>query len=251
MRKSAQSMVEISLIAGLVGILALATWLVFKNQSQNIANLSKSNMNTQSVDLTTLGVNDPKRGDKIPYHAVETAGGSSLIGLSSSQFNLLMSNITYAQLDAAIKADPDLLTRINNLEKALNIPYRPIVATDINADTLSVVSAILNQLSTMSPATLATSGIPLADITSCVGTVKGLLTEAQANLPTTNTSTIAASTAASTNVADSSASTVDSASASASSGADTETAGTNAVMKKPADTKVKFDVPRFVSVTKK
>ena len=203
MRKSAQSMIEISLLAGLVGVIALATWLVFTNQSQNIANLYKPRINGQSVTLSTAGATNHKGSDKIPYQATETAGASSIIGLSSTEFNLLMSNITYAQLDAAIKADPDLLTRINNLEKALNIPYRPIVATDINSETLSVVTAILNQLSTMSPATLATSGIPEADITGCVGTVKGLLAEAQANLP---------------------------------ANADTETAGIDAMMKKPLTT---------------
>jgi len=188
MYRKAQSIVEVSLLAAFVAILAISVGVIYNNQKAHLADMSKSSINTKSVNTLTWGGyhSDSRWNDKVPYKSTETAGGLSILGLSSSEFDSYMSNISYLQLDTALSTESadgkTLLERVNALETALKIPYRPIDKADINVDTLSVFTAILNQVATMQPSDLAIAGVSATDLNTYLSSINALLTEAKATL---------------------------------------------------------------------
>lgn len=195
MPKKAQGLVEVCLLAAFVAILTFTVWTVYNNQKFNLTNMSRSGINGQSVNLTEMETNlrDPRWSQTVPYNGVETAGGLSLLGgMSSGTFSSLMSNITYAQLDAALKTkvdDESLLDRVNALKEKLGINFRTIVKEDINTDTLSVFTEILNKISELTPEEMYAAGISEDEVTTYLSTVKGLLDEAKSTMIASSSST--------------------------------------------------------------
>ena len=195
MKRKAQSLIEFLLLAAFVAIAAVSVGAIYNNQKAHLADMSKVNVNMKSVNLVQLRTtpNSVVWNDKVPYKATETAGALSIIGMTAAEYDMLMSNISYGALNAALNKKvngQDLLTRVNALKDLLGIPYGPIVATDINVDTLSQFTEILNKL-----AETDTSTLPVqvkGDINDYIADIYSLLDEAKATLPTNKTETAGA-----------------------------------------------------------
>lgn len=147
MRK-AQNVVEIGLLLSLVVVVAITAMTLYNNQKHKLVNLSKSNINQQSVDLTSLS--PLKTDEMVPYNQAETAGVLSLelLGMNATDFANALSNLTYGQLNDLLNSPEgqDIADLANGLIDSLGLNYPDITATNVTVNTLSDLVGILNAI---------------------------------------------------------------------------------------------------------
>lgn len=151
--KKAQNFIEIALLAGVLVLITISVVTIYNNQSLKTAKMTNINVtngahNGSSVNLNTMTADDS--GQKIPYNNanVDTAGALSLVGLSQSDYNSAMSNITYGQVKNSIdqsKSDgeKDILTLANTLD-----PNAKLDSSNVSDSTLETLNDILNSIPT-------------------------------------------------------------------------------------------------------
>lgn len=145
--KKAHTMVEMALLLCFVVIVSITLMTIFNNQKLKLNNMSKSTLNTQSVNVKDTNLSAAKLNDKVNYDKIETAGTSALtkLGVSSETFNNAVSNVTYAQLrDAAAGDDKDVYDLANLLITQLNLKYDKVSAENVNTETLTTFIGVLN-----------------------------------------------------------------------------------------------------------
>lgn len=144
MRK-AQNIVEISLLAGAIAVIAIAAFMVYNNQKMRLADMSRFGIISQSVDLMTL---TPERGDDVIPYGGDIVVDDALLRLLAGERSILdkeyfkssVANITYQDL----KNNQDFLAQINNLIRTLGLDYDSIDVNNINSNTLPTIVGALN-----------------------------------------------------------------------------------------------------------
>lgn len=149
MYKKAQNLVEVALLASVVVIIAITVIGIFNNQKKNLVGLSKSKINSQSVNLSTAS--SAKLAEKVPYNpTISTVSSQSLnlLGTTSSDYNSKMSNISYSSLASAMNGSDaqNLATLANQLIEEYNLSDPKISADNITTDTMNTLTNILNNI---------------------------------------------------------------------------------------------------------
>lgn len=158
--KKAHGVLEIALLLCFVVAISFAAMTMFNNQKFKLADMSKSHLNSQSVNLGTL---KPSQLEfTVNYNKIETAGTNALtyLGMDSNGFKTAMSDVTYAKLkSAATGGDDDLFNITNQLITTLNLNYEKVSAQDVNINTLSTVIGVLNAAANTLASENTTTGV--------------------------------------------------------------------------------------------
>ena len=147
MRK-AQNIVEISLLACLVVVIAIASMSMYNNQKLRLA--KDSSVELHSVDLTKMKEDAATAGQTLPYHkavAVETAGTNALEGMSSSAIETAISKLTYEDLAKAMDGgdNTDIAKLGNSLIDSLKLSDCDLISKEgVTPSTLTDLIKILN-----------------------------------------------------------------------------------------------------------
>jgi len=142
--KKAQNLVEISLLIGIVALVAITSITIYNRQNTKLADMTKSS-NFKSVSLTKM--TNAKPTDKVPYSATETAGTSALtmLGLTSEQFKSGASSVTYEDLQKVSgSSDTDIFALTNQLISDLKLGYDTVSPDNITTETLSTMIGVLD-----------------------------------------------------------------------------------------------------------
>lgn len=146
--KKAHSILEVALLLCFVVVISIAVMTVFNNQKSKLVGLSGSKLTNQSVNLKDGSLSADKLNDKVKYDKVETAGTSALtqLGVSAETFNNALSNVTYAQLQAASSGNKNdnVFDLANLLISKLNLSYNEVDAANVNVETLTTFVGVLN-----------------------------------------------------------------------------------------------------------
>lgn len=143
MRK-AQNIVEISLLACLVVVIAIASMSMYNNQKLRLA--KDSSVKLKSVNISTMTTE--QSAETVPYNksvAVETAGTNAL-GMSSQALEAAISKITYQDLAKAMDGgdNTDIAKLGNSLIESLKLNCSEISKDGVTSNTLTDLISILN-----------------------------------------------------------------------------------------------------------
>ncbi|HNW25550.1 MAG TPA: hypothetical protein PKI94_02035 [Candidatus Gastranaerophilaceae bacterium] len=146
MKRKAQNIIEISLLACVIAIIGFSVFVIYNNQKISLADKSKSKIfAAQSVNLNDI---DQDMNDIIPYNgnANIPPAGLTYLSMTQGKFNLLMSNITYQNLSDALNLTPATPMPMNLFEyanSALNLDP-PLSPSTINSQTISALIDAFN-----------------------------------------------------------------------------------------------------------
>lgn len=145
--KKAHNILEIALLLFFVVAVSFTAFSIYNNQKMQLADLSKSTIKSQSVDLKSANLNASKLNDTVPYNKTETAGTNALtyLGKSASELEAALSEVTYADLVAASENNEEnIFTLANSLISQLNLKYANVSENDINVNTLSTLVGVFD-----------------------------------------------------------------------------------------------------------
>lgn len=175
MKRNAQSLVEFSLLAAFVVIVAISVGAIFNNQKSRLTAMSKVDINIGSVLRNLVqseDSTDSKWKEAVPFTpiqagnfqtgnalgstvSVETAGALSLLGFKSiEEFNEAVSKITYEKLNAVINPNSgkDILTLANELRAKYSPNYPVISKSEITPTSIAKLASLLSSVPTQIPA---------------------------------------------------------------------------------------------------
>ena len=146
--KKAHNILEVSLLLCFIVAVSFVALSMYNNQKLKLADLSKSTIKSQSVDLKSSSLKASKLNDTVPYNKTETAGTNALtyLGKSASEFEAALSTVTYSDLSAAAgeNSNENIFTLANSLIAQLNLKYPNVSENDINVDTLSTLVGVFD-----------------------------------------------------------------------------------------------------------
>lgn len=149
MYKKAQNIIEIALLASVIVVVAISVIAIYNNQKMEMADLSKVNVNKQTVDLSTAS--SGKLQENAPYKPIETAGAMSnllsSLGMTMDEFNSKMSEITYDDLKKATEQENDIVTMANKLIDDLKIDISKIGKDKVDVNTLRSLAEVASKAS--------------------------------------------------------------------------------------------------------
>ena len=146
--KKAQSVLEFALLLCIIVPISFAVFTIYNNQKNKLADMTKSSVKYQSVNLSSPSLNPAILNDVIPYSKTETAGSNALtyVGKSASEVESALSSLTYSDLSATVNANDteNIFTLANSLISMLHLKYDRVSENDVNRDTLSILIGVLN-----------------------------------------------------------------------------------------------------------
>ncbi|MEI8128968.1 MAG: hypothetical protein WCG95_05060 [bacterium] len=146
--KKAQSVLEFALLLCIIVPISFAVFTIYNNQKIKLADMTKSSVKYQSVNLISPSLNPAILNDVVPYSKTETAGSNALtyVGKSASEVESALSSLTYSDLSAAVNASDteNIFTLANSLISMLHLKYDRVSENDVNRDTLSILIGVLN-----------------------------------------------------------------------------------------------------------
>ena len=195
MYRKAQNLTEMAILGAIVVLITVATFTIYNNQKVNLAKRSEVNLtNADAVtqDVETSGRASVKKDYKYTSANASTTSTSTssdpttqtapeLVGMSVSDFEDAMSNLTYNDLKRA--ASLVNTTRMLAQEPAYSNLFESKNNIGVNGDTLDAQINILNAIAAKDPSKLT------ATENSFVSKFKTLLNSAGSYASTASSST--------------------------------------------------------------